>query len=264
MVKQRSNLILASSFFAFFANSVSAFWASPHFGQQLKVQKVQKANTSLVLSSYSAKDVLYQDQQNAMERRALHEESLLKKAKELKAPKLKPKQAKSGTGFGGGASKVDQKIQLAIEQAKVLKRDGVIRVDNALSAVLADELRKHILMQKSDADSMSKQNLVAPEALYGVENQRTSRCDLQLSLLHEGDDGQKHVLADSLQELLGKEGTLRNVYEQLVTLEGEFYELAAVITNPGSKRQKIHPDLPFKKDAPLYVVFLALQVRYCF
>jgi hypothetical protein len=57
-------------------------------------------------------------------------------------------------------------------------------------------------------------------------------------------------------------GTLRKVYENLVTKDGEFYELAAVITNPGSKRQQIHPDLPYQNDngAPLYVVFLALQV----
>jgi len=44
-----------------------------------------------------------------------------------------------------------------------------------------------------------------------------------------------------------------------VTPKGEFYELAAVITHPGSQRQIVHPDLPFQKTAPLYVVFLALQ-----
>jgi len=43
------------------------------------------------------------------------------------------------------------------------------------------------------------------------------------------------------------------------TQEGEFYELASVITNPGSPRQIVHPDLPHKKIAPLYVIFLALQ-----
>jgi len=74
------------------------------------------------------------------------------------------------------------------------------------------------------------------------------------------DDGsQKHVLADSLQYLLGEDGTLRFLYENLVTLKGEFYELAAVITDPGSTRQKVHPDLPFQDTAPLYVIFLALQ-----
>jgi len=92
---------------------------------------------------------------------------------------------------------------------------------------------------------------------------------LQLSLLQGGytaDSGEghngsmdSHVLADALQELLGKDGTLRSIYENFVTMNGEFYELAAVITNPGSLRQQVHPDLPHRKVAPLYVIFLALQ-----
>lgn len=208
-----------------------------------------------------------------MESRALFEQTLLqkKKAKELKAPKLRIKQAKPGTGFGGGASKVNPKVQLAMEQAKVIHRDGVLRIDGALAPDLADELREYVLQQQIFAAAKTEENLETSQAFYGVENQRKSRCDLQLSLLRGGyaADGntdtndnissQKHVLADALQELLGKDGTLRFIYENLVTLEGEFYEMAAVITDPGSTRQKVHPDLPFKDDSPLYVIFLALQ-----
>jgi hypothetical protein len=250
---QNSYISCTACLIAFLAHPVHAFC------QNRERKVVHKVDTSRLFSSFDARDLLYQDQQLAMEKRALYEETLLKKAKELKSPILKPKQAKSGTGFGGGASKVDPNVQLAIEQAKILRRDGVIRIDNALSKELADDFRKQILRQKNDAASMTEANLVPSEALYGVENQRVSRCDLQLSLLRPENDDQRHVLADTLQELLGKCGTLRHIYEQLVTLDGEFYELAAVITDPGSSRQKIHPDLPFKKDAPLYVVFLALQ-----
>lgn len=249
---QNSYISCTACLFAFLTHSAHAFCQN---GERNLAHKV---HTSL-FSSFDAKDLLYQDQQLAMEKRALYEETLLKKAKELKSPILKPKQAKSGTGFGGGASKVDPNVQLAVEQVKVLRRDGVIRIDNALSNELADDFRTQILRQKNDAASMIEANLVPSEALYGVENQRSSRCDLQLSLLRPENDDQRHVLADTLQELLGNCGTLRHIYEQLVTLDGEFYELAAVITDPGSSRQKIHPDLPFKKDAPLYVVFLALQ-----
>ena len=42
-------------------------------------------------------------------------------------------------------------------------------------------------------------------------------------------------------------------------LNAPLYEIAAVITTSGSHRQMIHPDLPFKEDCPLYVVFCALQ-----
>jgi Phytanoyl-CoA dioxygenase (PhyH) len=69
----------------------------------------------------------------------------------------------------------------------------------------------------------------------------------------------EHVLAEALLEILGKEGTTPDLYQSLVTAEGEFYELAGIITNPGSYRQMIHPDLPYQVEAPLYVVFLALQ-----
>ena len=219
------------------------------------------------LLRYSARDLLYQDQQQAMERRALFEQTLLerKKSKELKAPKIRVKDVSSGTGFGGGASVVDPKVAMGMQQAKIVHRDGVLRIDRAMSAELADQFREHILNEQALAEAQTQNDLNLSQAYYGVENQRKSRCDLQLSLLRGGDhavdgnESKNNIVADVLQELLGKEGTLRPAYEQLVTLQGEFYELAAVITNPGSSRQKVHPDLPFKDPAPLYVIFLALQ-----
>lgn len=257
-----------------FTGRVQSFATTTTY-HEIKSQNAASYSTSssrVQMSSTSARDLLYQDQQDAMEKRALFEETLFEQANggELKAPNLKGKPVvKSGTGFGGGSSIVDPRVQLAKEQAKVIKRDGVIRIDNALSSDLADDLREYVLEQQSLASSLVESNKVAAEALYGVENQRASRCDLQLSLLRGGyaaDSGEsnkvsqdQHVLADVLLEILGKDGSLRHIYESLVSLQGELYELASVITNPGSKRQKVHPDLPFKNSAPLYVVFLALQ-----
>jgi len=235
----------------------------------MAVPLASSSTTSLSSANSMARDLLHQDQQAAMESRALFEQTLLqkKKSKELKAPKLHIKQAIPGTGFGGGASKVNPKVQLAMEQAKVIHRDGVLRIDQALTPELADELREYVLQQQIFAATKTDENLESSQAFYGVENQRKSRCDLQLSLLRGGYEadgnanmsGQKHILADALQELLGEDGTLRFIYEELVTLKGEFYEMAAIITDPGSTRQKIHPDLPFKDHSPLYVIFLALQ-----
>lgn len=237
------------------------------------------STSALMSTSYSARDLLYQDQQSAMERRSQVEQKLLdastknKKNKYLQAPKLKSK-PKSGTGFGGGASTLNPKAHLAAEQAKVVKKEGVLRIDGALTPDLADKLRAYVLEQQRIAAVRTEENVMASRAFYGVENQRECRCDLQLSLLQGGfladgdgspntrdgsDVDHDHVLADALQELLGKDGSLRYLYEQLVTLKGEFYEMAAVVTDPGSKRQKVHPDLPFQDKAPLYVIFLALQ-----
>mmetsp|Transcript_15435 Transcript_15435/g.17136 ORF Transcript_15435/g.17136 Transcript_15435/m.17136 type:complete len:409 (-) Transcript_15435:248-1474(-) len=226
----------------------------------------------LGMSSSAAHDLLYQDQQAAMERRALKEQELLstKKVKELKASKLKVPSPKSGTGFGGGGKKASMSPmqRLASEQAKIVHREGVIRINKALSSDLSDKLREYVLEQQSIAAIETEKDLTISKIFYGVENQRKHRCDLQLSLQKGGfaaDIGgdvssiESHVLADALQELLGQDGTLRPLYENLVTMDGEFYELATVITNPGSPRQQVHPDLPHKEVAPLYVIFLALQ-----
>jgi len=227
-----------------------------------------------------------------MERRALEEEDLMtaggtKPVKELKAPRIRPKPPKSGRGFGGASANASPDAdsigaRLATERAKIVARDGVLRVPNALSGPLADAFRAHVLEQQQLAATLVEQSgndLAVSKSFYGVENSRQSRCDLQLSLLRGGyardnehggsgsnsnsndDDDTPHTVADVLYELLStKDGTLRHLYEHLVTTKGEFYELAAVVTNPGSKRQQVHPDLPYQtKAAPLYVVFLALQ-----
>lgn len=224
-------------------------------------------------SAFSASDLLYQDQQQALLRRALVEQELLSRkggCKELKAKKCKAKPAKPGTGFGGGkgssnAKASDPRVRLAVEQAKVIQKDGLLRINNALSPDLADKLREYVLQQQKLSVIATTENPAASKAFYGVENQRKSRCDLQLSLMRGGYavdnmdindalsssdananiSAEGHVLADALQELLGANGTLRYLYENLVTLDGELYELGAVITNKGSKRQTIHPGKSF-------------------
>jgi len=213
-----------------------------------------------------------------MLRRALHEQRLLtkdKKMKELLAPKLVPANPKSGTGFGGSASNranMDPSARMASEQAAVIRRDGVLRVNNVISDTTADSLREYVLGQQRIAAIETDRDASTSRTYYGVENRRKGRCDLQLSLLRGGfaaylgdDDAtdaarrSTFALGDALLEMLGSNGTLRRLYENLVTPDGELYELAAVITDRGSNRQMVHPDLPYQENAPLYVIFLALQ-----
>lgn len=212
----------------------------------------------------SAKELLYQDQQESMLRRAIVEKDLLeskKKPKTLEAPKLKLQPPKSGTGFANTAA-MDKSTRLGIEQAKVIKRDGVLRINNVLLPETAKNLRQHLLDQQRKAEEATVQDPSKSKLFYGVEQGRKNRCDMHLSLSRGGileAEEDEHILADALQEILGVNGTLRPLYENLVTNDGEFYELAGIITNPGSYRQMVHPDLPYQEEAPLYVVFLALQ-----
>jgi ectoine hydroxylase-related dioxygenase (phytanoyl-CoA dioxygenase family) len=228
-------------------------------------------------ASSAALDLLYQDQQEAMLRRSFHEQELLlsnnnnNEMKELLAPKVKAKPPKSGTGFGGGSANqanMDPAKRLATEQAKVMHKEGVIRINNVLTPEVTDKLREYVLDQQALAKVETDRDPTTSRTYYGVENKRKNRCDLQLSLLRGGfaadsvtndDEFESFALADALRELLGENGTLRHLYENLVTVQGELYELAAVITDPGSNRQTVHPDLPYKSKAPLYVIFLALQ-----
>lgn len=225
----------------------------------------RKPASTLCLSDQSARDLLYQDQQKAMESRSKYEEELLRdNTSFLETPKFKKKPKSGGMGFGGGSKSKASRDTKA--QADMLRLDGVIRIDSVMTEDTADRLLQYVLDQQKWAEINADASTA--RSFYGVEQARKSRCDLQLSLLNGGysrDDGndvqesRDHVLADALQEVLGSRGTLRGLYEELVTLEGEFYELAAVVTKKGSVRQIIHPDLPFRDDPPLYVVFLALQ-----
>lgn len=266
---------------ALYTTAIDAFTrscvaATPRTTTKTATTKTEHSRNSCASSTSlqsSASEMLYQDQQDAMLRRAIHEEELLSeksKPKELQAAKIKAGPPKSGTGFADKGA-MDPSARLAAEHAKIVKRDGVLRMNNVLSPEVADKLRQYLLDQQTLVEKETKNNPQASKVYYGVEQTRKNRADMHLSLTKGGmkrTDGtsggetqpeNEHVLAEALKELLSSDGTLRPIYEALVSQEGEFYELAGIITKPGSYRQMIHPDLPFQDDAPLYVIFLALQ-----
>lgn len=151
----------------------------------------------------------------------------------LVAPKVKAV-AKSGTGFASASSKSTD-VRIAQQRAKVVHKDGVLRVDSVLAPETCDALRQYVLDQQTIAAKVTDENVDLSMIYYGVENRRKGRCDLQLSLLRGGFDRdfndtycseQNFPLADALNQLLGEKGTLRHLYEQLVTSDGEFYEVS--------------------------------------
>lgn len=213
--------------------------------------------------SYSASDLLYQDQQAARARRAEVEADLLgPNIKALKAPRIKSAPVKRGSGFGAASSDKRTPAQrLAAQQRKLIDKEGVLRIDGALDGATCDRFREYVLKQQRLADEETAKNVDVSTEYYGVENRRKNRCDLLLSLVADenADEADRSVIPDVLSKILGAEGTLRPIYDELVGPEGEFYEFACVITDKGSDRQQIHPDLPFRSKSPLYVIFLALQ-----
>lgn len=252
----------------FLAAGTSAFTSTWHTKNQkspisFSLNFNEKSHLIVMQSSYSASDLLYQDQQEARARRAAQEQKLLgDKIQMLQAPKIRKAPVQRGSGFGSGKKDTRSPAQrLAAEQAKIVHREGVLRIDNVLDDETCQRLRKHVLRQQKLADMATSQNAAISTEYYGVENRRKKRCDLLLSLVPNEQDEMDDatIIPDALQKILGAGGTLRPIYEELVTNNGEFYEFAAIITDPGSDRQQIHPDLPHRKEAPLYVIFLALQ-----
>ncbi|GMH79826.1 hypothetical protein TrLO_g13493 [Triparma laevis f. longispina] len=133
-----------------------------------------------------------------------------------------------------------------------LIREGFIRIDAALSPTAASKLRQEVLAVQVDVlTQCSSSSSFNPESFYGTEPGRTNRTDLLLPFDTE--------VQNSMTELFVSGGPLRSLFEELVGPSGIFYEMAAIITSSGADRQIIHPDLPWRDEAPLYVCFCALQ-----
>ncbi len=163
--------------------------------------------------------------------------------------------SRAGGGFGAGAA--TKKVKSSADAsapllAAVLKREGVIRIDAALSASSAASLQKYVLQQREDSKQLVADGEVGAEECFGVELERGGglRCDLLLPL---------QPVVPALAELLGANGKMGALLQEVCGEKAELYELCSLITEPGSPRQTIHPDTPFQKHCPLYAVFVALQ-----
>ena len=192
-------------------------------------------------AAYSASDLLYQDQQAARARRAAVEAELLgPNLKPLKAPKAKKAPVKRGSGFGASSSdKRTPAERLAAQQHKIVDKDGALRIDNALDGPTCDRLRDYVLRQQFLADEETEKNADVSTEYYGVENRRNARCDLLLSLVADenADEADRSIIPDVLNKILGDEGTLRPIYDELVGPDGEFYEVRIGMRMRGGGRK---------------------------
>jgi hypothetical protein len=203
-----------------------------------------------------------------------------------KAQKKLAVSSRAGGGFGASSSSKKAKAPAdpaAPLLASILKREGVIRVDGkhipahthfpfcckhlkhrtyiwrvsssksgALSTSTATALQKQVLAQRESSRKLVEDGGAGAEECFGIELERGGglRCDLLLPLT---------PVAPALEELLGANGKIGALLEHVCGKDGLLYELCALITEPGSPRQTIHPDTPFQEHCPLYAVFVALQ-----
>jgi hypothetical protein len=168
-------------------------------------------------------------------------------------------------------------VTLRSEWESSLERDGVVRIESALSPDLSDAIRYYVEDQKILAwfSGMEGAEAAAGRVFYG-QRHRENNCELQLSVLRGGfagdnaknvSDTERHILADVLEEVIGGSGSLSSLLEDLVTLDGELFELTALVTDPGNHNDAdqtaIQSVLPAQgrniNPAPLYSIILALQ-----
>jgi len=195
-----------------------------------------------------------EEQDQLLKEKGDYEASLMKKP----VP-LKPNKVRGGAGgFGDGAKRNNNKKQkssssemktgedklLAVQShAKALATEGVVRIDNVLSAELADALRDYLcdLRARGTADIESGIITDSQERFADVLLNQ-NRCDLKIPL------GPAPV-NNALHHLLATETSIvRDVMEYVfesydgIGKDAELWELNCFMSNSGARRQLVHAD----------------------
>lgn len=252
-----------------------------HDRQDFKFQLHQSFGTfeSSPSSSSYASSLLDTEQAKGIASRALVEEGLLSEADQgflsmanggerkeaLKVVKKMQKKKKNGSGGGGGfgsssKAKIKKKADSPAYNPRldkdgfgaVLIHEGVARINNVMSIETVDNLRGYVnkvLDEKIHKDTEMGSGDFARVLLP------KNRWDLLLPL------DQVDPVMQAMDELIGDEGSLNSILDSTVGKDGRIYEMACLVSDPGSERQVIHPDIPFESEDEVTLVtcFVALQ-----
>lgn len=208
--------------------------------------------TSLSMSS-PASDLLYLEQEKLIVQRGELEESLITNATPLEAPKIKIRGAGKAGGFGKSSSSSNNNKAEGKEYAKILKKDGVVRIDNVLSSDTADTVRAYLYDLRKQSESEVASGKIQPIQRFADVLLKQNRCDLTIPM---GDDIITKALDDTLRvSPIG--ATISSIFGEGAVL----HEFSCLMSDPGSQRQVIHPDTPYidGKGPVLYTCFIALQ-----
>ena len=207
-----------------------------------------------------ASKLLYLEQEKLIVSRGeLEEQFMSKAAQPLEPSKVKVRGTGSAGGFGksaGGNGKSGKRASLKTEakaHAKILKKDGVVRIDNVLSPKVADSLRKYVYDLRQKSEEEVETGKVQSIQRFADVLLKKDRCDLTIPL---GDD----IVSDALDDAIRNSAAGHTICS-ILGEDAILYELSCLMSDPGSQRQVIHPDTPFieGKGPVLYTCFIALQ-----
>lgn len=130
-------------------------------------------------------------------------------------------------------------------------RDGFARVNEVLSPGAASALLAHVNAEfQAKAAEAAEVETGIPTKNFGDVLMRDNRYDLLLDL--------DPPVRDALREVLG---AVKPVMAGVLGEDAELFELAALISDPRSPRQPVHPDTPHREGSGVAVLttFVALQ-----
>ncbi|KAL7544579.1 hypothetical protein ACHAWF_007960 [Thalassiosira exigua] len=242
--------------FSFATPSCRRGWAALAPGRHHGGRRRAATSASMV-GAADASGLLYQEQEKLIVRRGELEEGMVTNAAPLEAPSIKVRGVGGGGGFGkaaggGGAKKASSKAE-GKARAKILKKEGVVRVDNVLTPDTADAVRDYLYDLRRKSEREVAEGTIQPIQQFADVLLKHNRCDLTVPL---GDE----VVTRALEEALCKSpvgSTISAVFGDDAIL----HEFSCLMSDPGSQRQVIHPDTPYidGKGPVLYTCFVALQ-----
>ena len=234
------------------------------------------------------------DQMDALVRRGELEAELMREALPLEAPAVEAPTANGGavtkgSGTKKGRNKAIKPKSIQARSRQALLDDGVVRINNVLSAATAGRLRSELLIRRDKAYAAIEDEGADWREDFADVLLKSNRCDLLLPLkgsptvqraLREllfgtaaprnlestgrrRSNGSSSSSSSSSTSTVSSSSSSSTLYAVLCAAFGEdaiLYELAALISTPGAPRQPVHPDNPHQDQPPLLTCFVALQV----
>jgi ectoine hydroxylase-related dioxygenase (phytanoyl-CoA dioxygenase family) len=209
----------------------------------------------LQLHDIDPKSLLYGEQEKLLVNRGILENELMvSKAKTVALPSNIVKGSEGGGGFGkksSSSSSSSANKAAAKSHAKVLTKEGVVRIDNVLSPALADTIRQSVYTMRQESETLVQSGTLPSISRFADVLLKSNRCDMTIPI------GLPWV-ANALSSIL-VDSPVGKVMEVLLGQDCILYELSSLMSDPGSQRQVVHPDTPYREEPVLYTCFVALQ-----
>ena len=144
--------------------------------------------------------------------------------------------------------------------AQTLASRGCARVDKGLSISTAQNLQQFI--DDTLEVYLEEVNSFVQPRNFRFANvlEKQNRFDMLLPFDDNAEIPSSSPVMDAMGELLLDGGKIFPIISELLGEDAVLYELACLISDPGSKRQEIHPDIVFRPGSiPLVACFVSLQ-----